>query len=72
MNRYKDGHIRHAAFHGILFIFFLVDRVVPEYLRKMAAKINTEVAVTGITRKEAISRALAIGASLAHGVVPVS
>jgi len=68
---WEDGHLRFTAFHGLLIVFFRADRPVPEFLIKMATDIKLEITKVGIPRKEASSRAIAIGASLTHGVVPL-
>ena len=43
-----------------------------EYVRRMAADIDVVIRRKGVTRKDAITSAIAISASLTHGVVPLS
>ena len=44
----------------------------PEYVRRMAADIDVVIRRKGVTRKDAITSAIAIGASFTYGVVPLS
>ena len=44
----------------------------PEYLRRMAAHIDVVISRKGVTRKDAITSAIAISASFTYGVVPLS
>ena len=69
---FEDGHIRYTAFHGVLYIFYRLGRPVPEYVRRMAADIDVVISRKGVTRKDAITSAIAISASLTYGVVPLS